>query len=229
MDPLAIYYARRAPEYERIYQKPERQADLRALRETVAKIFAGRCVLEVACGTGWWTEILAGCAQSVVATDINEEVLAIAKSKEIDPAKVSFQRRTAFQLNELQDEFDAALAAFWWSHLTRAELQRFLVGLHARLRPGSTVAFIDNIYVEGSSTAISRRDAEGNTYQFRKLDDGSTTEVRKNFPTDEEIQATLGSRAEELRIERLTYYWSARYRTPMPGSRTQGAMTRKNF
>ena len=33
MDALADYYAKRAPEYERIYKKPERQADLRTLRE----------------------------------------------------------------------------------------------------------------------------------------------------------------------------------------------------
>jgi len=218
MEAFADYYARRASEYERIYQKPERQADLRALRETVAKTFARRCVLEVACGTGWWTEILAGCAHSVVATDINEEVLAIARAKPMPVRKVSLQRCDAFHLDEAEGEFDAAMAAFWWSHLKRNELERFLRCLHSRLRPGSRVAFIDNIYVEGSSTSISRRDAEGNTYQSRKLDDGSTTEVLKNFPTDEEIRATLGSLADELRIERLTYYWSACYRTALPGS-----------
>jgi demethylmenaquinone methyltransferase/2-methoxy-6-polyprenyl-1,4-benzoquinol methylase len=220
MDALVSYYAKRAPEYERIYQKPERQADLRTLREIVGKVFAERRVLEVACGTGWWTEILAGCARSVVATDINEEVLAIARAKHMPERKVSFQNCDAFHLAEAEGNFDAALAAFWWSHLKRDELERFIRILHSRLRPGSAVAFIDNIYVEGSSTPISRRDAEGNTYQFRKLDDGSTTEVLKNFPADEEIRATLGSRVEELRIERLTYYWSARYRTPMPGSCT---------
>jgi demethylmenaquinone methyltransferase/2-methoxy-6-polyprenyl-1,4-benzoquinol methylase len=211
MEALADYYARRAPEYERIYQKPERQADLRTLRATVADIFAGRRVLEVACGTGWWTEVLAGCAHSVVATDVNAEVLVIAKAKQMSARKVSFLRCDAFHLDEAEGEFDAALAAFWWSHLQRNELDRFLRILHSRLRPGSHVAFIDNINVEGSSTPISRRDAEGNTYQLRKLDDGSTTEVLKNFPTDEAIAGVLRDSAADLRIERLTYYWIARY------------------
>jgi ubiquinone/menaquinone biosynthesis C-methylase UbiE len=208
---LADYYARRAPEYERIYQKPERQADLRTLCEIVAKTYAGRCALEVACGTGWWTEILAGCARSVVATDINEEVLAIAKARQRPARKVSFQRCDAFHLDETEGEFDAALASFWWSHLKRDELERFLRSLYSRLRPGSRVAFIDNIYVEGSSTPISRRDAEGNTYQLRKLGDGSTTEVLKNFPTDEAITGVLRDSADDLKIERLTYYWLASY------------------
>ena len=41
MDSLADYYARRAAEYERIYAKPERQADLAALRSRIAGLFAG--------------------------------------------------------------------------------------------------------------------------------------------------------------------------------------------
>ena len=211
MNNLADYYARRAPEYERIYQKPERQADLCSLREFVAKTFAGRDVLEVACGTGWWTEVLAGTARSVVATDINEEVLALAKAKPLERAKVAFQRCDAFQLDTLSGPFDAGFAAFWWSHLTRADLTRFLRAFHLRLQPGSTVVFLDNIFVAGSSTPVSRRDAGGNTYQRRKLDDGTTTEVLKNFPTNDEIADLLGDGADNLMVERLTYYWRVCY------------------
>lgn len=225
MNALADYYARRAPEYERIYQKPERQEDLRTLRELVAKTFNGRSVLEIACGTGWWTEVLATSARSVVATDINEEVLAIACDKSIDTGKVSFLRADAFQLESIAGEFDAALAAFWWSHLTCADLSRFLRGLNQRLQPGSVVLFIDNNFVPGSSTPVSRRDAEGNTYQRRRLDDGSTTEVLKNFPTDDEIATALGE-VNELNIERLTYYWSAAFRPrPFPNAAREGEFT----
>ena len=55
MDELAAYYAQRAAEYERIYAKPERQADLAALRARFGKLFKGKRVLELACGTGYWT------------------------------------------------------------------------------------------------------------------------------------------------------------------------------
>jgi|ERR1700677_4638263 hypothetical protein len=47
------YYAKRAQEYERIYQKPERQADLRQLRGFVERTFADADVFELACGTGY--------------------------------------------------------------------------------------------------------------------------------------------------------------------------------
>ena len=211
MDTLVRYYAQRAPEYERIYQKPERQSDLRALRDFVAKTFAGRRVLEIACGTGWWTEILSRSALSVVATDINDEVLAIARTKQLGDATVSFQCTDAFQLDQLAGEFNAALAVFWWSHLTAPALEKFLQGLHQRLEPGSVVVFIDNQFVSGSSTPISRRDEVGNTYQQRQLDDGSTTEVLKNFPTNEKMTRVLQGCAHELTITRSQYFWTVRY------------------
>lgn len=53
------YYASRAPEYDRVYLKPERQADLDAIRRWLPPLFAGRSVLEVARGTGYWTQYLA--------------------------------------------------------------------------------------------------------------------------------------------------------------------------
>ena len=42
---MVDYYARRAPEYERIYEKPERQEELRQLKEFIRNSLAGRDVL----------------------------------------------------------------------------------------------------------------------------------------------------------------------------------------
>ena len=67
---IVTYYANRAKEYERIYQKPERQDDLGWLRDFVGSTFADTHVFEVACGTGYWTEILARSAASVVVPEL---------------------------------------------------------------------------------------------------------------------------------------------------------------
>jgi ubiquinone/menaquinone biosynthesis C-methylase UbiE len=122
---MVSYYAERAQEYERIYHKPERQDDLQRLREFVERTFAGAHVFEVACGTGYWTEIVARAAASVVATDINEEVLAVARSKSIGSSKVEFRREDAYALPILPRRFDAGLSAFWWSHIPRAGFGAF--------------------------------------------------------------------------------------------------------
>ena len=71
--------------------------------------------------------------------------------------------------------------------------------------------FIDNAYVEGSSTPISRADEQGNTYQLRRLDDGSTHEVLKNFPTESELVLAVDGLAAKVRVEFLRYYWVLSY------------------
>jgi demethylmenaquinone methyltransferase/2-methoxy-6-polyprenyl-1,4-benzoquinol methylase len=208
---MASYYAERAKEYERIYHKPERQDDLRRLRHFVEGAFAGADVFEVACGTGYWTEILARSAASVVATDINEEVLRIARSKPIDTQKATFRREDAYALPVMRRRFTGGLAAFWWSHVKKARLTGFLRNFHRIFSPGATVVFIDNAYVEGSSTPISRTDEQGNTFQTRKLEDGSTHEVLKNFPTESELRAAVNGLADDVQLEFLQYYWILSY------------------
>jgi 2-polyprenyl-3-methyl-5-hydroxy-6-metoxy-1,4-benzoquinol methylase len=78
------YYAARAHEYERVYSKPERQAELQALKSTIPTFFAAKSVLEVACGTGYWTQYIARTAGTICATDLSEETLAVAKAKALD-------------------------------------------------------------------------------------------------------------------------------------------------
>ena len=209
---LEDYYKRRAAVYERIYAKPERQADLRALESWLPGMFAGRRVLEVACGTGWWTPHGARAAVDWLATDINPETMAIAQAKPM-PRCVRFAAVDAYTFAELPEaRFDAALAAHWWSHLKKSALAGWIETLHARLEPGARVVFLDNRYVEGSSTPISRTDDEGNTYQQRVLDDGSRHEVLKNFPAADETLAVLGPRARDAAWAENGHYWTLSYR-----------------
>jgi len=204
------YYADRACEYERIYQKPERQADLRTLRSFVEHIFAATDVLEIACGTGYWTEILARSARSVVASDINEEALAVARSKRYAQT-VTFQREDAYALPLFSQRFTAGLSAFWWSHIPKAKLSVFLRGFHRVFSPGARIVFIDNRYVHGSSTPVSYTDEHGNTYQMRRLDNGSTHEVLKNFPSEPDLRAAVEDLASDVEVELLQYYWILSY------------------
>lgn len=210
---MADYYARRAAEYERVYAKPERQTELRALETSLAAVFEGRRVLEIACGTGWWTPFGAARCARWLATDLNLQTMAIARAKPLPPGRVEFRALDAYALDGLNSEtFDAAFAGFWWSHVPLARLPGWLEHLHARLEPGARVLMLDNRFVPGSSLPISRRDADGNTYQQRRLDDGSEHEVVKNFPTLASAAAALGPRATDLRWAEQGHYWSLDYR-----------------
>jgi ubiquinone/menaquinone biosynthesis C-methylase UbiE len=209
---MEAYYARRAAEYEKIYAKPERQADLARMREDIPALFKGERVLEIACGTGYWTPLIAAKAESVLALDYNAETLAIARSKAYQNANVRFERGDAYALPEWKEKFSASYAGFWWSHVPLARLDAFLEGLHRRLERGARVAFMDNLYVEGSSTPLSRRDPDGNTYQQRRLDDSSSHEVLKNFPTAGEMRQRLGRFGTDVGFKEYEYYWVATYR-----------------
>jgi hypothetical protein len=206
------YYARRALEYEQVYAKPERQADLGALRAECRTLFAGRDLLEISCGTAWWTECLVS-AKRIVATDINPEVLDIARAKTWDHCPVEFLIADSMALPDSLRDFDAGFAGFWWSHVPVEKLHAFLTGFHSHLTPGALVAFIDNRYVEGSSTPPSRRDAAGNTWQIRRLADGSCHEVMKNFPTADQIREALRPFADVVELRIRDYFWMAIYHT----------------
>ena len=207
MEPMVEYYAKRAAEYERIYAKPERQADLTALRRRIAAMFKGRKVLELACGTGYWTEVIAGQAAEVLALDLNEEVLEIARTKRTPPGRVAYTKGSAYEIPDLRRRHDALFAGFWWSHVPLARMNSFLEKATKAVAPGALVAFLDNRYVEGSSTPVSRTDAEGNSYQTRRLDDGSAHEVLKNFPGEGELIRRASLAGWGAHVELLEHYW----------------------
>jgi len=208
---LVDYYAKRANEYERIYQKSERQTDLAALRGLFRQVFAGHRVLEIACGTGYWTQVVAETAKSITATDINEEVLQIARAKNY-AGNVSFQRVDAFNLSFSNNSFTAGLAAAWWSHLRKAQIGDFLFQFHRLFSPGSIIVFMDNRFVPGSNTPISRTDAEGNSYQLRRFENGDEHEILKNFPSEKEVREVITDLAVEISRTELQYYWFLTYK-----------------
>lgn len=212
-DTMIEYYAQRAAEYEHIYAKPERQADLRVMKQLLSSAFPGDLVLEVACGTGYWTQFIAKSAAAILATDCNSEVIDIARRKDFGACRVEFAETDAYRLDGITGDHTAGFHGFWWSHVPIAKIGGFLSVFHARLSPGARVVVIDNAYVEGSSTPISRQDADGNTYQIRRLQDGSEHQVLKNFPRDEHLLASLSAHATDISVKHLQYFWIAEYRT----------------
>jgi ubiquinone/menaquinone biosynthesis C-methylase UbiE len=213
-DYLLAYYSARAAEYEKVYDKPERQHEVAVLRESIPRYFAGRNVLEVACGTGYWTRLIAREAATVTATDLSEAVLALARQRQPASHPVQFRVADALDLGTLAGTFDAAFVGFWWSHVLKRDLAPFLAGLHRRLSPGGRVLIADNRYVEGSNASITRIDDAGNSYQLRRLEDGSEYEVLKNFPSSDEIRARIEAAGGiGVNVRELQYYWVATYGT----------------
>ena len=214
---MVEYYRQRATYYERVYHKPERQSDLRAMEAWLPSPFAGRRVLEVACGTGWWTRHGARDCARWLATDLNPNTMDVARSKALPifdgkVGKVEFATVDAYSFDGLGERsFDGAFSGCWWSHIPLERLAAWLELLHARLEPGARVVMLDNSYVQTSSTPLSRRDSQGNTYQNRTLHDGSVHEVLKNFPTRDDAFAAIGARARNPEWIDYEHYWVLNY------------------
>ena len=209
MSELAEYYRERAAEYDAVYAKPERQQDLARLHSLLSPLVAGQRVLEVAAGTGYWTRVLSGSAAAITATDLNAETLDLARAREYGGAAVTFRLADAYALDQVPGEFDAAFVGFFWSHVLRGDLPRFVAGLRARMGPGARLIVLDNSRVPGSNHPISRTTEAGDTYQRRTLNDGRSFEILKNFPGRAQFTTDVADAAADVRWTQLRYYWLA--------------------
>jgi SAM-dependent methyltransferase len=202
----AQFYAKSASNHDRVYDKPERQHDLAEMRRHVADALRGHVVLELACGTGYWTNIIAESADSVVATDINPEMIALAKLRKLPAEKVQFRVADAYNLPDDLGSFTAVFIGFWWSHVKREQQEKFLA--HLRSKVGDVfIVLLDDVYVEGSSETVARTDLEGNTYYIGVAPDGERYEIPKTYPSDSALRKKLASSVREIKIARLEYYW----------------------
>ncbi len=135
------YYRLRAAEYD----VSSYGDDLEAARVGIAEVLdllapRGR-VLEIACGTGMWTQELAVRADSVVAIDSAPEALELARQR-VTRGDVELQVADVFAW-EPEIRFDTVLMAFWLSHVPRARWKEFMVRVGAWLHPGGRLLVVD--------------------------------------------------------------------------------------
>ena len=213
MNGLAEYYARRARQYEDIYRREEpiRQKELTEIGTALREILWGRDVLEVACGTGFWTAVATEGAKSILAIDISDEMLAVAKAKSLANKNIRFCLGDVYSLDFIEGTFDACLANFWLSHVPRSKLHGFLCGFHQKLIHGAVVFMADNLYVPGVGGELAERAGCEDTFKLRRLSDGSEYEVLKNCYEAEQLHRILEPFSCELNIHIGTCYWWLSY------------------
>ena len=217
---LISYYDDRAAEYEKIYSKPERQGDLEQVTRFLQEACHQKSVLEVACGTGYWTLRIAQSAASVHAIDINRRMIDLARQKPGLAGKASFDLGDIYSYTSSR-RYACLFGGFIWSHVPHQELDGFLEKMSRLVAPGGRMIFVDNTYVEGSNLPLVETDEQGNTYQSRTLENGRTYTVLKNFPAADFILHKLSAVADDIRFIQLTYYWILSYK-PLPAPSLHG-------
>jgi ubiquinone/menaquinone biosynthesis C-methylase UbiE len=207
---MRAYYARRAPYYDAVYERPERQADLAWMRQRLEHQMADQRVLEVACGTGYWTQFAAPVSMSMVATDATPEPLALARLRP-NCSGVEFVLADAYFLPSNLGRFTAAFAGLWLSHVPIGRRPAFLNSVVALLEPGARVVLFDNSEIQCRDFPVVESDAEGNTFQQRVLRDGSTHRVLKNFPDEAALMAMIDGVGVRPRYQMLENFWWFEY------------------
>lgn len=212
MNDIVIYYQKRAEEYELVYQKTERQSDLSAIKKYLIQQFIDKSIIEIACGTGYWTEILSKNSRFIHAIDISSRVLSIAKKKSYPRQNVKYEIKDIRSLKSEVGEYEGLFGGFIWSHIPKEENPNFLKMAMNQAEAGAEIIFLDNKYVEASSTPISRTDKNGNTYQNRVLKSGEQFEVLKNFPRPTELESLAKATGLTFEWVDFQYYWIAKFK-----------------
>jgi ubiquinone/menaquinone biosynthesis C-methylase UbiE len=202
VEEMRAYYARRAPVYDASmgYDDPAKVARLQPVANSLRRQMKDRTALEIACGPGFWTQVVSEVATAVAATDCNESVLAEARKKPLDWRKVSLLVADAYDLSAATGAYDAAFAVDWLAHVPKSRFHEFLEGLHKRLEANARVVFCDQLAGPDSWTDVY--DDEGNHLQERHLPDGSRYQVIKHFLSDTEFQDLFSRYTDHVDIER---------------------------
>ncbi len=204
---LVSYYSDRAREYEKVYLNSAEQGDLQTAEKILKDLFVQKTVLEIACGTGYWTERIAKTATTIYATDINQNVIEIARKRQTE--NITFAVADMFDFTP-DKKFEGVFGGFIWSHILLQDLDKFIGKIKSLFKPNGILVFIDGNAVEGTNhdfKNITKTDEYGNTFQTRTLENGSSHLVLKNFPTKEFLIEKLSSVATEINFIKLKYYW----------------------
>ena len=189
LDEQINYYRARAQEYD------ESIADaaelLKPARRLLLELGRFDAILELACGTGMWTEVLLGMGQTVTAVDAAPEMLDRARQK-LGVERIQYQQADLFHW-EPEQKYDLVFFANWLSHVPPDALDGFLEMVRRAVKPGGQIAILDQGAPSDSDRAIARDEI----YAQRPLEDGRQFMIVKVFYDLD----TLRNRLERLGFE----------------------------
>lgn len=210
------YYRKRAPEYDHWFLREgrfDRGRELNARWFTEVDEVVGALdkfnprgqVLELACGTGIWTEHLLKYADHVVAVDGSPEMLAQCRQR-IGNKRVDFVKADLFGWHPT-DRFDVVFFSFWLSHVPPARFESFWRLVDSALDADGRVFFIDSRYDETSTAVDQSLNEPDEVTVTRRLEDGSEWQVVKLFYEPTELTGRLADLGWRVEVRGTPHYF----------------------
>ena len=136
-------------------------------------------ILELAPGTGIWTERFLRTASTITAVDASPEMIAINRAR-VASDHVSYVQDNLFTWHPTRT-FDSVCFCFWLSHVPFERVDNFLSRVAMALQPGGKVFFVDSHRATSGTTVKNSLPEERVQVERRKLNDGREFHIVKNY------------------------------------------------
>lgn len=193
------YYRERASEYDEWFFRQGRYdrgenhrqqwfSEVTEIEEALRSDTPAGDILELACGTGLWTQHLVPFATHLTAVDASPEVIAL-NQRRVASASVEYIVADLFNWTPNQ-QFDFIFFGFWLSHVPMEQFAPFWQMVKGALKPNGRVFFVDSRFTQ-ESTARNHEALNQEGYSERKLNDGRAYRVVKIFHEPTQLQESL--------------------------------------
>lgn len=210
------YYRARAEEYDEWFYRRGRYDRGRVLNQQwfdeadfcmkrLSLVGRVETALELAAGTGIWTEQLLKIATHVTAVDASQEVLAINRDKLGYPENVAYQQVDLFSW-EPERQYDLVSFTFWLSHVPPSLVGEFLSKVYRATKPGGSAWMVDSKRAPSATSLKSDADNE-DICEHRLLNDGSSFEIVKVYYTPRRLDALFRGAGFDVEVRETSSYF----------------------
>jgi demethylmenaquinone methyltransferase/2-methoxy-6-polyprenyl-1,4-benzoquinol methylase len=209
------YYEARANEYDEWFFRKGRYdrglevnqqwfREVEEVRQALDAFKPSGRVLELACGTGLWTEQLLRHATHITAVDAASEMLSINQAR-VQSSKVRYVQADLFEWRP-PERFDIVFFGFWLSHVPRERFAAFWALVDSALEPSGRVFFVDSRYDSTSTAKDHHLEGAQSTTATRRLNDGRQFQIVKVFYDSARLTVGLAGLGWDFSISETAHY-----------------------
>lgn len=219
------FYRARAPEYDEWWQRRGRydrgtemaeewNRQVREIEAALETFGATGDVLELAGGTGWWTERLVRTAEHLTVVDASAETLALNRDR-VGRPDVEYVVADIFDWKPART-YDVVFFSFWLSHVPRPRFPGFWAFVRTCLAPGGRVFLIDSRNDPDPTVKIKDPYVEeyGPDLHLRRLYDGSRYRVVKVMYEPDELESLLADKGWVGKVQATRWFVFGEARLP---------------